>query len=145
MGGAARSRNILSVTKDSWRQNNTIRAKLPFTGTILQRANALISNNSGRMGKKCVGRRANLATIVVYCGFNDLDEARFITGRIRDWAAWRKKHARCCYFISIQCAITRAWRSFNATEYSVSRVRRFPYLIRAEIKERVGLWFALTF
>lgn len=55
------------------------------TGTILKAANALISHNSGRMGKNLWTAGDEGQRITVYAGFNDLDEARFVVNRIRDW------------------------------------------------------------
>jgi DNA helicase-2/ATP-dependent DNA helicase PcrA len=55
------------------------------TGVILKAANALISNNTGRLGKNLWTTGGDGDLITVYAGFNDLDEARFLVNRIRDW------------------------------------------------------------
>jgi DNA helicase-2/ATP-dependent DNA helicase PcrA len=55
------------------------------TGTILKAANALIAHNEGRLGKNLWTDGDDGERIVVYAGFNDLDEARFLVNRIRDW------------------------------------------------------------
>jgi DNA helicase-2/ATP-dependent DNA helicase PcrA len=55
------------------------------TGVILKAANALIENNAGRMGKSLWTDGGDGELITVYPGFNDLDEARYIVNRIRDW------------------------------------------------------------
>ena len=55
------------------------------TGTILGAANALISNNQGRLGKNLWTAGTQGEPIVVYTAFNDLDEARFIVERIKQW------------------------------------------------------------
>ena len=55
------------------------------TGTILKAANALIGNNAGRLGKELWTAGAEGEPIQVYAGYNDLDEARFIAERIREW------------------------------------------------------------
>lgn len=60
------------------------------TGVILKSANALIENNSGRMGKNLWTSGADGERITVYAGFNDLDEARYLVQRIRDWQAQGK-------------------------------------------------------
>lgn len=54
------------------------------TGTILKAANALISNNSDRLGKNLWTDGSDGDPIIVYSAFNDLDEARFVVNRIRD-------------------------------------------------------------
>jgi DNA helicase-2/ATP-dependent DNA helicase PcrA len=55
------------------------------TDTILKAANALIENNSNRMGKNLWTDGGAGEPINVYSAFNDLDEAHFIVNRIRDW------------------------------------------------------------
>jgi DNA helicase-2/ATP-dependent DNA helicase PcrA len=55
------------------------------TGVILKAANALIENNAGRMGKSLWTSGGDGELITLYAGFNDLDEARYIVHRIRDW------------------------------------------------------------
>jgi DNA helicase-2/ATP-dependent DNA helicase PcrA len=55
------------------------------TGTILKAANGLISHNEGRLGKNLWTEDDDGDRIIVYAGFNDLDEARFLVNRIRDW------------------------------------------------------------
>ncbi|MFA6301714.1 MAG: DNA helicase II [Legionella sp.] len=53
------------------------------TGTILEAANALITNNNSRMGKDLWTAGALGEKIFVYCAFNELDEARFVVERIQ--------------------------------------------------------------
>ncbi len=55
------------------------------TSTILKAANALIDNNSGRLGKKLWTDGVQGEPLQLYTAFNDLDEARFITARLRHW------------------------------------------------------------
>ncbi len=55
------------------------------TGTILKAANAVIANNSGRLGKDLWTDGADGEAISLYSAFNELDEARFIVSRIREW------------------------------------------------------------
>jgi len=55
------------------------------TDTILSAANALIENNSGRLGKKLWTDGSKGEPIQLYAAFNDLDEARFIADKIRVW------------------------------------------------------------
>ncbi|MGM0535286.1 MAG: DNA helicase II [Pseudomonadota bacterium] len=54
------------------------------TSAILDAANALIRQNSERMGKELWTEGARGEPISVYSGFNDLDEARFIVDTIRE-------------------------------------------------------------
>ncbi len=52
------------------------------TATILKAANALIGNNSGRLGKELWTDGNEGEPIALYAGFNEQDEARFIVERI---------------------------------------------------------------
>jgi ATP-dependent DNA helicase UvrD/PcrA len=52
------------------------------TGNILQAANAVISNNSSRLGKNLWTDGEQGDPIRVYAAFNEVDEARFVVGRI---------------------------------------------------------------
>ena len=82
----AKVENILRFGKD-YPTAKTLRLEQNYrsTGTILNAANGLIAHNTGRMGKNLWTAGDNGLPIVVYPGFNDLDEARYITNRIRDW------------------------------------------------------------
>jgi DNA helicase-2/ATP-dependent DNA helicase PcrA len=55
------------------------------TGTILKAANALIANNSGRLGKNLWTSGADGERVKLYAAFNERDEADFVVNRIRDW------------------------------------------------------------
>ncbi|MBL1375743.1 DNA helicase II [Zobellella iuensis] len=55
------------------------------TGTILKAANTLIANNAERMGKELWTEGAEGAPIAVYSAFNEVDEARFVVERIKQW------------------------------------------------------------
>lgn len=55
------------------------------TSNILKAANALIANNSDRLGKNLWTEGAAGEPISLYCAFNDLDEARYVVGRIKRW------------------------------------------------------------
>lgn len=53
------------------------------TGSILKAANALISNNSDRLGKELWTQGNDGEAISVYSAFNEVDEARFVVSEIR--------------------------------------------------------------
>jgi DNA helicase II / ATP-dependent DNA helicase PcrA len=57
------------------------------TGNILAAANAIIANNSGRIGKKLWTSGARGEPIRLYRGYNERDEAEFVVNCIRDWVA----------------------------------------------------------
>ena len=55
------------------------------TATILNAANAVIANNSARLGKNLWTEGAEGEMIRVYSAYNERDEADFVIGRLRDW------------------------------------------------------------
>ena len=55
------------------------------TGNILKAANALISNNTGRLGKNLWTEGKDGERIKLYAAFNERDEAEFVMHRIREW------------------------------------------------------------
>jgi DNA helicase-2/ATP-dependent DNA helicase PcrA len=57
------------------------------TGTILKAANALISNNAGRLGKTLWTSGEDGEKVKLYAAFNERDEADFVVNRIREWVA----------------------------------------------------------
>ncbi len=57
------------------------------TGNILAAANAIITNNSGRIGKKLWTSGERGEPIRLYRGYNERDEAEFVVNGIRDWVA----------------------------------------------------------
>jgi DNA helicase-2/ATP-dependent DNA helicase PcrA len=57
------------------------------TATILNAANAVIANNSARMGKNLWTEGADGEAIKVYSAYNERDESDFVIGRLRDWIA----------------------------------------------------------
>ncbi len=82
----AKIENIQRFNKD-FPHTQTIRLEQNYrsTGTILAAANALISNNDGRLGKNLWTDGSDGEPISLYAGFNDLDEARFIVDQIQSW------------------------------------------------------------
>jgi DNA helicase-2/ATP-dependent DNA helicase PcrA len=82
----AKVENILRFSKDF---PNAVTTRLEqnyrSTGVILKAANALIGHNTGRLGKNLWTSGLEGEKITVYAGFNDLDEARYLVNKIRDW------------------------------------------------------------
>ena len=78
--------NIQHFLKD-FESPATIRLEQNYrsTGNILKAANTVIDNNTGRLGKELWTEDSQGEPISVYAGFNELDEARFIVSKIKDW------------------------------------------------------------
>ncbi|WP_115707177.1 DNA helicase II [Legionella sainthelensi] len=79
----AKVENIQQFSRD-FKNTLTIRLEQNYrsTATILDAANALITNNHSRMGKDLWTDGAAGEKILVYSAFNELDEARFVCERI---------------------------------------------------------------
>ena len=82
----AKIENIEKFTRE-FSSVNTIRLEQNYrsTKTILQASNALIANNTERMGKELWTEGLAGEPISVYSAYNDLDEARFAVNKIKDW------------------------------------------------------------
>ena len=82
----AKIENIQKFSTD-FPQAETIRLEQNYrsSGTILKAANGLISQNAGRLGKSLWTAGDDGDVIQLYAGFNEIDEARFIVERIKQW------------------------------------------------------------
>jgi len=83
----AKVENLATFTRD-YPNAKLIRLEQNYrsTSSILDAANALISNNNGRLGKNLWTSGAKGEPIKLYAAFNERDEAEFITQRIKDWS-----------------------------------------------------------
>lgn len=84
----AKIENIQSFDHD-FKETQTVRLEQNYRSTqnILSAANAVIENNSGRLGKNLWTSGEEGERITVYAGFNDVDEARYMAERIQDYIA----------------------------------------------------------
>jgi len=82
----AKIENIQRFLKD-FDGAQTIRLEQNYrsTANILNAANKLIANNTNRLGKDLWTQDEAGEKISIYTAFNEIDEARFIAGRINDW------------------------------------------------------------
>lgn len=82
----AQVENIQKFLKD-FPNAQTIRLEQNYrsTNNILSAANALIQHNTERLGKNLWTEDSDGEPVSLYCAFNDLDEARFVAGRIKTW------------------------------------------------------------
>lgn len=65
------------------------------SANILDAANALIGNNSGRLGKNLWTSGERGEPVRLYAAFNERDEADFVINRIRDWIAKGGRRSDC--------------------------------------------------
>ncbi|ALU45089.1 DNA helicase II [Pseudoalteromonas rubra] len=81
----ARIENIKRFLTDFDAQTIRLEQNYRSTGTILKASNALIQNNAERMGKSLWTDGNQGEPISVYAAFNELDEARFMVGKVKSW------------------------------------------------------------
>lgn len=82
----AKVENILMFEKD-FADSKTIRLEQNYrsTSNILNAANAVIENNNERLGKKLWTDSGEGEPVKLYTAYNELDEARFVVSRIKQW------------------------------------------------------------
>jgi len=82
----AKIENIQQFTTD-FPNATTIRLEQNYrsTSNILKAANGLIDQNVGRLGKELWTDLGDGDQIQLYAGYNEIDEARFIVERIKNW------------------------------------------------------------
>ena len=135
----ARIENIQQFPRD-FAQVATVRLERNYrsSGNILAAANALIANNQGRMGKNLWTEDGDGDPIAVYAGFNDIDEARFIVSRIRQWveSGSRRDEVAILYRVSAQSRVLEEALIAQGVAYRVYGGLRFYE--RAEIKNALG-------
>jgi len=92
----ARVENILQFERDH-AGTRVVRLEQNYrsTSTILNAANAVIAHNEGRLGKRLWTEGAQGEAIQLYTAYNDIEEARFVVGRIQDWVTQGHARAEC--------------------------------------------------
>ncbi len=108
------------------------------TGTILKAANALISNNAGRLGKTLWTSGADGERVKLYAAFNERDEADFVVNRIREWVAHggARREAAVLYRSNAQSRVFEEAFLNARMPYRVYGGLRF--FERAEIKDTLA-------
>ena len=135
----ARIENIQQFPRD-FADVATVRLERNYrsSGNILAAANALIANNQGRMGKNLWTKDGDGDPIEVYAGFNDIDEARFIVSRIRQWtdSGGRRDEVAILYRVSAQSRVLEEALISQRVAYRIYGGLRFYE--RAEIKSALA-------
>lgn len=90
----AKIENIQRFTQD-FPAAATVRLEQNYrsTSNILKAANGLISENLGRLGKELWTDVGDGDQVKLYAAFNEIDEARYIVERIKNWVAAGNLHA----------------------------------------------------
>lgn len=135
----AKIENIHKFTQD-FPNTQIIRLEQNYrsTATILAAANSVIAYNSERMGKKLWTDGEQGEPIVLYAAFNEIDEARFIVERVRDWEAQgnTRKEVAILYRSNAQSRVIEEALLQAGVPYRVYGGLRF--FDRAEVKDALG-------
>lgn len=108
------------------------------TGNILAAANALIKNNTGRLGKNLWTSGAQGDPIKLYAAYNERDEADFVINRIREWMQHGGQRRECAilYRSNAQSRVFEEAMITARMPYRVYGGLRF--FERAEIKDALA-------
>jgi DNA helicase-2/ATP-dependent DNA helicase PcrA len=108
------------------------------TGNILAAANAIIANNSGRIGKKLWTDGGKGDRIRLYRAYNERDEADFVVSRIRDWVSrgGNRKDTAILYRSNAQSRVFEEYLLAQRIPYRVYGGLRF--FERQEIKDALA-------
>lgn len=135
----AKIENIRNFTRD-YPDCETIRLEQNYrsTGNILKAANALIDNNRGRLGKNLWTDGSNGTPLDLYAAFNELDESRYIAGRIKQWVdqGGRREEVAILYRSNAQSRVFESVFNEQRIPYRVYGGLRF--FERAEIKDALA-------
>lgn len=135
----ARIENIQRFDTD-FANTQTIRLEENYrsTGTILAAANAVIANNDKRLGKNLWTSGEPGEPISVYAAFNEVDEARFIVDRVRDWSnqGFARREMAVLYRSNAQSRVLEEQLINANLPYRIYGGLKFYE--RAEIKDALG-------
>jgi DNA helicase-2/ATP-dependent DNA helicase PcrA len=108
------------------------------TANILDAANALISHNEGRMGKKLWTDGEKGKPIQVYAAYNEQEEARFVVAQIEHWVSQGRKaeESAIVYRTTAQSRLFEEYLLKASLPYRVYGGLRF--FERAEIKDTLA-------
>jgi DNA helicase-2/ATP-dependent DNA helicase PcrA len=108
------------------------------SGNILAAANAIIANNTGRIGKKLWTSDGRGEPIRLYRAYNERDEAEFVVNRIRDWVArgGSRRDTAILYRSNAQSRVFEEYLLAARIPYRVYGGLRF--FERAEIKDALA-------
>ena len=135
----ARVENIHQFSKDfSDTQVFRLEQNYRSTGNILAAANALIANNSGRLGKNLWTTDREGALIRVYSAFNELDEANYVVEHIEGWIEQGGARSECAllYRSNAQSRVLEEALLRHGVPYRVYGGLRF--FERQEIKDALA-------
>ncbi len=108
------------------------------SANILNAANAVIAHNPSRLGKQLWTDSGEGEPIDLYSAFNEIDEARFVVERIRQWVRDGGSHGECAILYRSN-AQSRAFEETLLGEQIPFRVYGgMRFFERAEIKDTLA-------
>lgn len=108
------------------------------SANILNAANAVIAHNPSRLGKQLWTDSGEGESIDLYSAFNEIDEARFVIERIRQWVRDGGSHGECAILYRSN-AQSRAFEETLLGEQIPFRVYGgMRFFERAEIKDTLA-------
>ncbi len=135
----ARVENLLTFEKH-FRGAQVFRLEQNYrsSGNILNAANAVIAENSGRLGKELWTDEAPGAPIKIYAARTEIDEARFVLHNIENWVARgnRRDSTAILYRSNAQSRVFEEQLLSAGLPYRVYGGMRF--FERAEIKDALA-------
>ncbi|MBX2808115.1 MAG: DNA helicase II [Cellvibrionaceae bacterium] len=135
----AKIENIQLFTQH-FAQTQTIRLEQNYRSSekILEAANSVIANNSGRLGKNLWTDRDRGEPIDLYAAFNEFDEARFVITAIKTWVKQGRPYQQCAilYRSNAQSRVLEEALLREAIAYRIYGGQRF--YDRLEIKNALA-------
>jgi DNA helicase-2/ATP-dependent DNA helicase PcrA len=114
------------------------------SANILSAANAVIAHNPSRLGKQLWTDSGEGEPIDLYSAFNEIDEARFVIERIRQWVRDGGSHGECAILYRSN-AQSRAFEETLLGEQIPFRVYGgMRFFERAEIKDTLAYLRLMT-
>ncbi len=129
----------LHLFKEDFCGSETIKLEQNYrsTATILEAANAVISQNYNRLGKKLWTEGDKGSPIRIYQAFNEQEEARFIASRIKEWQ--QQGNWDDCAVLYRSNAQSRVLEEALLTQQIPYRIYGgLRFFDRAEIKDALG-------
>ncbi|HET9105626.1 MAG TPA: UvrD-helicase domain-containing protein, partial [Steroidobacteraceae bacterium] len=108
------------------------------TAAILAAANALIANNSGRLGKTLWTNGEPGLPIQVYAAFNERDEAEFVARRVADYVASGNRRSDIAVLYRSNAQSRAFEEAFIAARIPYKVYGGLKFFERAEIKDALA-------
>lgn len=108
------------------------------TATILDAANVVIAHNPDRLGKKLWTDSGQGEPIDVYAAYNEIDEARFVVERIRQWVDGGGSHGEAAILYRSNAQSRAFEEALIAAQMPYRVYGGLRFFERAEIKDTLA-------